>query len=52
MIVTDGLYFCWNIYWMLEEVRRQAQKDWFDYRRKKRKRMNHVVNKDKRKTKL
>ncbi|MBU8909047.1 ISL3 family transposase, partial [Desertibacillus haloalkaliphilus] len=48
IIIADRFHFCRYIYWALEKVRRQAQKGFHDYDRKKCKQMKHVFNKRKR----
>lgn len=45
LIVADRFHYCRYIYWALDEVRRQVQKEWHEYDRKKCKRMRHVFYK-------
>ena len=45
VIVADRFHYCRYIYWALDEVRRQVQKEWHEYDRKKCKRMRHVLYK-------
>lgn len=39
IIVADRFHYCRSIYWALDSVRREVQKDWHEYDRKKCKRM-------------
>src|SRR5690625_2094400 len=45
VVVADRFHFCRYIYWALERVRREVQKTFDDYDRKKCKRMRHVFYK-------
>ena len=45
IVIADRFHFCRYIYWALERVRRNVQKEFNDYDRKKCKRMKHVFNK-------
>lgn len=45
VIVADRFHYCRYIYWAIDEVRRQVQKEWHAYDRKKCKRMRHVLYK-------
>lgn len=45
VIVADRFHYCRYIYWASDEVRRQVQKEWHEYDRKKCKRMRHVLYK-------
>ena len=50
VIVADCFHFSRYIYWAMDEMRRQVQKEWDKYNRTKCKRMRHVFYK--RETKL
>jgi len=45
VIVADRFHFSRYIYWAMDEVRRQVQKEWDKYNRTKCKRMRHVFYK-------
>lgn len=45
VIVADRFHYCRYIYWALDSVRREVQKEWHEYDRKKCKRMRHVLYK-------
>ncbi|SFM14784.1 Transposase [Salibacterium qingdaonense] len=45
IIIADRFHFCRYIYWALDLVRRNVQKDFHDYDRRKCKRMKHVFHK-------
>ena len=45
VIIADRFHYCRYIYWALDAVRRQEQKEWHAYDRKKGKRMRHVLHK-------
>ena len=45
VIVADRFHYCRYIYWAIDEVRREVQKEWHAYDRKKCKRMRHVLYK-------
>lgn len=45
IIIADRFHFCRYIYWALDLVRRNVQKDFHEYDRKKCKRMKHVFHK-------
>lgn len=49
IVIADRFHFCRYIYWALERVRRNVQKEFSDYDRKKCKRMKHVFYKRKNK---
>jgi transposase len=46
IIVADRFHFCRYIYWALDDVRREVQKDWHAYDRKKCKRMRYLFKKN------
>lgn len=45
VIIADRFHYCRYIYWAIDEVRREVQKEWHGYDRKKSKRMRHVLYK-------
>lgn len=45
VIVADRFHFSRYIYWAMDEVRRQVQKEWDKYNRTKCKRIRHVFYK-------
>lgn len=45
LIVADRFHYCRYIYWAIDAVRREVQKEWHAYDRKKCKRMRHVLYK-------
>ncbi|SFM47134.1 Transposase, partial [Salibacterium qingdaonense] len=45
IIIADRFHFCRYMYWALDLVRRNVQKDFHEYDRKKCKRMKHVFHK-------
>ncbi|RQW70506.1 ISL3 family transposase [Lysinibacillus composti] len=45
IIIADRFHYCRYIYWALDEVRRNVQKEWHAYDRKKCKKMRHVLYK-------
>lgn len=45
VIVADRFHYCRYIYWALDTVRREVQKEWHEYDRKKCKRMRYVLYK-------
>ncbi len=45
IIIADRFHFCRYIYWALDLIRRNVQKDFHEYDRKKCKRMKHVFHK-------
>ena len=45
VIIADRFHYCRYIYWALDKVRRDVQKDWHAYDRKKCKKMRHVFYK-------
>ncbi|WP_301107703.1 ISL3 family transposase [Sporosarcina sp.] len=45
VIVADRFHYCRYVYWALDAVRRDVQKEWHPYDRKKCKRMRHVLYK-------
>ena len=46
VIVADRFHYCRYIHWALDEVRRNVQKEWHAYDRKKMKRMRYVLHKE------